>query len=104
MDRLPNGAESQWSAPEKPRQITRPRADFLRAAERPLNELTIRDLIIELGKVEDAQAHRADADRSNSSERYMTRREMLIVAELHRRRSLAPTPSLPGDEAADALR
>lgn len=103
MDELQASAESQRSAPREVRQIMRPRTDHHGTADRPFRELTIRDLIVELGKVEDALAHRLDADCPSYSERHMTQREKLIIAELHSRRSQepAPAPWQAGDHIAE---
>ena len=104
MDELQASTGPRWSAPQEARQITRPRIDHHAAADRPFRELTIRDLIVELGKVEEALAHGQDADRPKDTERYMTQREKLIIAELHRRHSLDPASQLrpASDDGAEA--
>ena len=88
MDEFLGSAGMQMSEPRAERQITRPRLDQSLSDDHPFRELTIRDLIVELGKVEDAQAHRLDGQLHNYSERYLTRREKQLLAELPRRRTL----------------
>lgn len=104
MDDLQAAKASEQRGPQERPPITRPRGGFSGTTDRPLQELTIRDLIIELGKVEDAQAHRPVADRVNYSERSASRREKLIIAELHRRRSpeTPAEPLLPAEDTAEA--
>lgn len=102
MDGLQDGAEPRRDASAGPRRIARPRAEFVRAGGRPWSEMTIRDLIIELGRVEDALGSRATADDRDGPRRYLTRREALILEELHRRRSPDPSPGVSGESAAAA--
>lgn len=66
-------------------------ADHRESATRPLSDLTIRDLIVELDRLDDEQARQAG---TADSERSRARRERLILAELRRRRSTEPAPNL----------
>lgn len=92
MDALAEGGGSSSNAAGAALPATAPRTETGRTGHRPLREWTIRELIVELGKVEDAQAHRSDGDRTDRAERSLAQRERLIIAELHRRRSQDPVP------------
>lgn len=55
-------------------------------SEGPLHELTIRELIIELSKVEEVLARQPGHDRDTYAGRSITQREQMIIAELRSRR------------------
>lgn len=91
-----SGSASVWPNPRRTTFVQRPEATTLgadeteqlprtsgkRATER-LETLTIRELIIELGKAEEAML---DANAGQFWTGMTTRREWAIIEELHRRR------------------
>ena len=50
-----------------------------------LEDLTIRELMVELSRIEAATTHAGEGDRDAKAERRLARREQKIIAELHRR-------------------